>query len=452
MAAAVGIALACALAGASSVVTEGPVDDTVREAVKSLEASSVRRVPLEAYATAGLDALAEVDRCLDRRVQGASVRLTCGADALDAAWPPRTSDEVASLLSSALRLVEPTRQIRAERRQRVARGLARAVDDPFTAYLPPDVVATLSSQRTAFFAATPGVDVVPRDPTRVHDVRRGSDADRVGLAPGDRIVAIDGVPTAKLTFPEITARLQGADDSVVRLDVERAGAARVFRVARRLTADTEAQVQRLDRGVLYVSVPTFKAGVAQRVGQLLGETRPTGVVLDLRHNGGGLVPEGIALADLFLSAGPIGGVRSGPGRPAEDFTAKNDAADVTAPLVVLVDAGSASASELVSLVLKDRGRARVLGAATAGKGSVQRQIHLPDGGVLKVTAGYYVGPRGQRLDEKGVAPDRYLPPASGRTVLEGGDARGDAWVQSAVDALLGAERRAAAWWGSGPPP
>jgi carboxyl-terminal processing protease len=432
---------------------EGPADDVVSEVVKSLDASAVNAVPLDKYASFGLDALAEVDRCLTHQQLGAQIVVSCNGTSTTGVWPPKSADDVAVLLSNAMRLVDPSREIRTDRQRAVARGLARAVDDPFTAYLPPEMVAAATSKNTAMFAATPGVEVWPRDPTKVREVRRGSDGSRSGIEPGDRILAIDGDSVTGLSFPEIAAKLAGANDSVARLKVKTAQGEKDFQVARTLVPESDVETTVLNGNVLYVMLPVFKQGVAQKIKQVLWDVRPSGVILDLRHDGGGFVPEGIALADLFLSDGPIASLRSRPGRPGEDYTATRQPDDVTAPLVVLVDGGSASASELFTLALKERKRAQILGTTTSGKGSVQRQIKMPDGGVLKVTVAVYVGPLGNRLAENGVTPDRFLAQASTRTVIDGGDPRGDSWVLSALDALQGAHGgRDVAFSGVGPQP
>ena len=428
--------LAAWLAAKISHPVEGPPDDVVREVVKSLEASAVERVALDRYALFGLDALADLDHCLGRAADGANLVLSCGAQTYAVPWPPKSSDEVAILLTNAMRLVDPDHKITEDRTHAVARGLSRAVDDPFTAYLPPELVARVKSP---LFTATPGVEVWPRDPTRVRDVRRDSDSARAGIEPGDRLLAVDGVPCGRLTLPEVAAQLLGAPDSVVRLTMKTKDGEKTFTVARTLLPERDVVTKQLDNRVLYIMLPSFKQGIAQKIAQALWDVRPSGVILDLRHNGGGFVPEGIALADLFLKDGQIAGVRSGPGRPTEDFLAHKDPNDVDAPLVILVDSGSASASELLSMALKERKRATVLGTQTAGKGTVQRQIQLPDEGVLKVTVGYYVGALGNRLDDHGVTPDRTLAQAASRTVFEGGDPSRDSWILSALDALQGAK-------------
>lgn len=416
---------------------DAPVDDTIREVVKSLEASYVEPVPLDRYALFALDALADVEPCLGRKGEGAAMTLSCAERTVRVAWPPKSSDDVVKLVSGALRLVDGARAPKHDTVKAVCRALARAAGDPFTAYLPPELVAAITTSKPALFSAGPGIEVWPRDPTKIREVRRRSDAAANGIAAGDRIAAIDGQPTAGLTLPEITTKLQGADDSVVALQLKTPTGERTVRVGRSLFADSELVIKELDGGVIYVRVPVFKAGTARAVAQALWDGRPSGVILDLRHNGGGLVPEGIALADLFIGDGVVAGVRGRGGRVTEEYAARRDAKEIAAPLVVLVDGSSASASELVSMALKESRRARLLGAQTAGKGSVQFQIQLPDGGVLKVTTGYYVGPEGRRLPENGLEPHRFLSQPSSRTVLDGADPKKDGWVQAALDELRG---------------
>lgn len=452
------LGLAVALVAAPLVRAARPpasvptADETLREVVKSLEASHVEAVPLDRYALFALDALADLEPCLGRKGEAGALVLTCGTSSARVPWPPASSDAVIKVVGDALRLIGPARKADGAHLRVVARALARAAGDPYTAYLPPEMVAAITSNRPALFAATPGIDVWPRDPTKIREVTRGSDAAANGVAPGDRLVAIDGQPAAGMTLPEITTRLQGADDSVVTLTLKTPQGERTARVARALPAESEVLLQELPGGVLYARIPVFKAGVARAVAQALWDGRPAGVVLDLRHNGGGLVPEGIALADLFLSDGLIAGVKGRGGRVTEEYPAKKDPREVAAPVVLLVDAASASASELVAMALKESGRARLLGARTAGKGSVQFQIQLPDGGVLKVTTGHYVGPEGHRLPEGGLEPHRFLSPPTGKTVLDGADPRKDGWVQAALDELRGPRRGPGLVRGPGPQP
>lgn len=432
---------------------EGPVDETIKEVIASLDASYVEKLPLDRYALFALDALADSDRCLSRKAAPNAVVLACNGTTLTAPWPPAKPNDVAALLTNAIRLVDPQRAVSPAKVSKVARALAMASDDPFTAYLSPAMMATAASMKHGLAAATPGIDLWPRDPSRVREVRIGSDAHAKGIVPGDRIASIDGADVSALTFPEVLQRMTGPNASTVRLVVKKAttGQLSTFDVSRLLVPEDDVTTGRLGP-VLYVHIPIFKSGVAENLRQNLQAGAYAGVILDLRHNPGGLLPEGIGVLDTFLRDGVMAGVRSGPGRPTDDFVAHKDGFDTTVPLVVLIDGGSASASELTAMVLKDRGRATLLGATSAGKGSVQRQIPCPDGGFLKVTAGYYVGPTGKRLDEGGVRPHRFLAPASKRTVLEGANPLDDSWVLSALDALQEVERNAILYTGQGPTP
>lgn len=440
-------------ARSASTTAEETVDETLREVVASLDASSVTRVPLARYATAGLDALAGFDRCLSRTVDETTLSMSCAGRTLTAPWPPVRAAEVAALLSSAIRLVDPNRVLGPARVERVCRALAIAVDDPYTAYLSPSMMATAATMKQGIAAALPGVELWPREPAKVRDVRLGSDAAQKGIVAGDRLLAIDGVEVGTLTYFELLQRMSGHNGSELRLRIEsgQGGGPRDVVVTRLLVPEDE-----LRRGVvgsvLYIGVPVFKAGVATNVRHAIGAGVFSGVILDLRHNSGGLLSEGIALVDTFLRDGAIGGIRSGPGRPTDDFVAHRDTFDTSLPLVVLVDGQSASASEFTAMVLKERNRAVLLGSTTAGKGSVQRQIPLPDGGLLKVTAGHYTGPTGRRLDEGGVRPHRFLAPSARRTALEGGVIADDAWVLAALDSLQQVERSASLQPAVGPSP
>jgi carboxyl-terminal processing protease len=431
---------------------EGPPDETLKEVIASLDASYVEKVSLDRYALFALDALADAEKCLSRKAAPGAIVLACGADTVTAPWPPQKAADVAVLLTNAIRLTDPAREVKPARVQKLARALAQAVDDPFTAYLSPAMMATAASMKHGLAAATPGIDLWPRDPSKVREVRIGSDAHAKGIAPGDRIVSLDGADVASLTFSEVLQRMSGPSGSTLRLLVKKpGGATRTFEVSRLQVPEDNVRIARLGP-VLYVHIPVFKAGVAENVRQNLQAGAYAGVILDLRHNPGGLLPEGIGVLDTFLRDGPMAGVRSAPGRPTDDFVAHRDGFDTTVPLVVLIDGGSASASELTAMVLKDRNRATLLGATSAGKGSIQRQIPTPDGGFLKVTAGYYVGPTGKRLDEGGVRPHRFLAPARSRTVLEGANPIDDSWVLSALDALQEVERNNILYTGAGPTP
>jgi carboxyl-terminal processing protease len=427
------------LCGAPAVsAAESAADEVLKEVVMSLHASAVEKPSLAAMARSGLNALRDQSPCFEVMQKPGSLRMRCDSRQLEVPWPPKTGKETAILLTDAVKLADRRGNVEDKRVQWVARALAASLQDPYTAYLPPAMVARLDT-RMRSQKATPGIELSPRDPTRIREVRPGSDAMRQGLQEGDRIVAVDRRKAKEMTYAELSASLFGNAGSVIRFDVQGRinEPPRRVSVARHMVPEALVDTEPLPGGVLFVRVSEFQSGATQEVAEEIWASRPRGVVLDLRHNHGGLIQEGVALLDLFFSDGDIGGVKPRKGRPADDFQARHQPTDVGVPLVVLVDGGSASASELVSLVLQERGRAAIIGSPSLGKGSVQKMIRMPDSGVLRVTSAHYIGPSGQPLGMGGVQPDRFLSPPVGRTVLDGGSAKHDSWVLSALDLLEG---------------
>jgi carboxyl-terminal processing protease len=155
-------------------------------------------------------------------------------------------------------------------------------------------------------------------------------------------------------------------------------------------------------GVLRIAVRAFTAGVGEEVRAALQHPPQHGVVLDLRGNSGGLLPEAVAAASAFLDGGPVASYQSRGER--RELTAANGG-DTTTPLVVLVDGGTMSAAELLAGALQDRNRAVLVGARTFGKGTVQQPSRLADGSVLELTVGQYYTPAGRSPDGTGLQPD-----------------------------------------------
>lgn len=429
-----------------SAFTSGPVfardarapDPLLVEVIMSLHASAVEAPSLEGLARAGLSAIHDRHPCVRVLRKDDQIRVVCESASLTAPWPPRDGRQTAALLSDAIDLVGKEGSARTKLVQWVARSVADALEDPYTAYLPPETVAKLETHLRSRLA-TAGFELSPQEPDRVREVRPGSDAAQSGLGEGDRVLAIDNHPVSGLTYAERNALLVGPAGSTVRLDILPAsgGAPKMLILKRSILPEQTVAAETLPGGALYVRVGSFAPGVARRVAEEIWDRGRPPVVLDLRHNSGGLIQEGIALLDLFFGEGHIGGVMPRRGRPADEYHAAHQPTDVKVPLVVLIDGGSASAAELVAMVLKERERAVVLGSPSLGKGSVQKVIRMPDGGVLRVTSAYYTGPGGKPLGIGGVRPHRFLSPAIGRTVLEGGSAARDSWVLSALDVLEG---------------
>jgi len=259
-----------------------------------------------------------------------------------------------------------------------------------------------------------GVVVTPDDGViKVMSVADGMPANKAGIKPDDRITAIDGLPVAGRDFSDAIDKMRGLIGTKVVLTVVRADQKKPFDVTLvRAVVSVNATIARREGDVGYIRMPGFNEhtadGLEKAVRDLKKQIGPgiKGYVLDLRGNPGGLVDQAIQVSDDFLNAGEIVSTR---GRHAED-TQRYDAkpGDITdgKPLVVLINAGSASASEIVSGALQDHKRATVIGMTSFGKGSVQTIIPLGEGrGALRLTTARYYTPSGHSIQAQGIIPD-----------------------------------------------
>jgi carboxyl-terminal processing protease len=413
-------------------------DETLSELYAGLAASSNRAEPItmQAYLADALRILRATNPCLSVVDKGSTTTIACGKAKKSFPTSPQSPEDTATFITAALDVVHAQSDDRLSRREAICRSAAKLVGDPFTAYFTPAAVKASDVN-----VAGPGIEMWPKHPTEIRSVVPGGPAYNMGIRPGDHVKMIDGVDISELVYFEVQQKLMGPVATSVVLDVEKkAGGGDVVHTLNRTQAPQRSvrldAVSDPEGRILYVHLPGFFADTPKQVSDWLSKN-PTavGLVLDLRQNPGGLIPSAVKLLDLFLSDGYLAGIRTKKNRPTDDNSATPDFAGI--PLVVMVDGGSASAAELTAMVLRERGRAKVVGYQTAGKGTVQQQIRLPDGGLLKVTAGYYVGPNETRLPDDGLVPNPQLIQTQTGGVLEGGDPAKDAWVQAAIEVLRG---------------
>jgi len=331
--------------------------------------------------------------------------------------------------------------------EKAVRGMVAALD-PHSAYLDSEEFDEI---RLSTMGSYPGVGIEVAAEDGVVKVLRpieGSPAQQAGLLPGDEIVRIDGVDIGADLAGAI-ARMRGAPGSLVTLTVRREGSAALIEFALRRTRVAVHSVgeQTLEPGYGYLRITTFSETTAQDVSRAISHLKRDntgslkGLVIDLRNNPGGVLEAGVAVADDFLDAGLI---VSADGRtPEARFRMEASPGDLIdgAPLVVLVNGGSASASEIVAGALKDHGRALIVGRRTYGKGSVQTVIPLAHGGAVKLTTSRYFTPSGASIHGKGIMPD-VLEEGPGQPPAELAPAKDaapllarDADVRVALDAL-----------------
>lgn len=244
----------------------------------------------------------------------------------------------------------------------------------------------------------------------------GSPADRAGIEPGDAIVALDGKPLLGIKPPDLVRMMRGELGTKLRLTIRDATDKKlrdVVLVREKINVASVRPVL-MKGGVAYFRIKAFQQGTHRELSHALGDIlerygTPSGVVLDLRNNPGGLVSEATAVTDEFLTRGPIYSTRH-RNRILKEASAHSGGAFTRGPLVVLINEYSASAAELVAGALRDSGRAKLVGARTFGKGSVQTIMNLAHGGALKLTTALYYTPSGQAVQARGIFPHVTVDP------------------------------------------
>ncbi|MCZ8171342.1 MAG: S41 family peptidase, partial [Brevundimonas sp.] len=257
---------------------------------------------------------------------------------------------------------------------------------------------------------------------RVIAPMKGSPADKAGVKAGDYITHLDGKLIYGVEIDEAVAQMRGEAGTSIRLTLFREGREEPFDVTvTRGVIELEPVTWSLEKDIGIISVNEFSRDVGVDVGAAITDLRKqaggklAGLVLDLRQNPGGSLDEAVALSDLFLTKGDIVSQRGRNARDNEFYRAEEmipgDAAKGL-PLIVLIDAGSASASEIVAGALQDQRRALIMGERSFGKGSVQSLFELDRTHAIKLTTARYYTPAGKSVQEGGIDPDIRVPQLS----------------------------------------
>jgi carboxyl-terminal processing protease len=290
------------------------------------------------------------------------------------------------------------------------------LDEPFTRLLRPEQYRSLKVN-TAGELSGVGLQIgVKADSKSIEVIApiAGSPAAQAGILPHDTIVEIDAVPTSELTLDTAAVRMRGVTGTNVSLIIQTADNAprEVILIRQKIELNPVTAELHTENGrkIGYLRLAQFSAKAAEELGENITNLKKqgaTGYVLDLRNNPGGLVSAGVEIARQWLNQGTI--VYTVDRRGAIDSIDSTGTALTDSPLVVLVNEGTASASEILAGALQDNGRAKLIGAKTFGKGLIQSLFDLPNGSGLAVTVAKYETPNHHDIHKLGITPDRVVP-------------------------------------------
>ncbi|HVN91812.1 MAG TPA: S41 family peptidase [Candidatus Binataceae bacterium] len=283
--------------------------------------------------------------------------------------------------------------------------------DPHSAYLTPDLYRDLEVETRGSFGGI-GIEItIKNDMLTVVAPIEGTPAEKAGIKSGDQIIKINDDFTKGMTLTDAVKMMRGPKGSKIRLTLHRQGISDLFNVsvARDVIRIQSVKSKELQDGYGYIRISTFQDGTTEDVEKAIEKFSKNGqikgLVLDLRDNPGGLLNQAVSVSDDFLDGGLIVYTQGRAENQQQKYFAHKKKSFKDYPMVVLVNGGSASASEIVSGALQDQRRALVVGTLTFGKGSVQTILPLDDESALRLTTARYYTPNGRSIQAVGITPD-----------------------------------------------
>ncbi|UCD86686.1 MAG: S41 family peptidase [Desulfobacterales bacterium] len=291
------------------------------------------------------------------------------------------------------------------------RGMITSID-PHSAYLLPDAYKDLQIETKGEFSGIGIVITLQDDVVTVISPIEGTPAYEAGIEAGDQIIKVDGEDTKAMMLWEAVKKMRGKKGSTVVITIRRKEVPEPidFSIVRDIIPLESVRSHLLKPGYGYVRITNFREKTARDVNTALKELESgkiplKGLILDLRDNPGGLLDQAIHVADIFLDSGQIVSIKGRQKPHSKVYMAHRDTEKHSYPIVLLINGGSASASEIVAGALQDHGRCVVLGTTSFGKGSVQTVEPLRDGSGLKLTIARYYTPDGHAIQARGIIPD-----------------------------------------------
>lgn len=291
------------------------------------------------------------------------------------------------------------------------RGMLNSLGDQFTQYVEPKLAQVMEDDMSgAFDGVGATIKQTARGEIQIVRTYPGMPADKAGILAGDVIESVNGQRVVGMGTNEVVALLRGPRGTQVKLTLKRDDKPKPFELAViRARIEIQLVTSKMvgDGKIGYVSLNEFSRPASEKLEKdikALLEKNPKALILDLRDNPGGLLQQAVEVGDLFLKEGPYVIERDYSGKKTT-LNTSNDGIAQDIPMVVLVNSGSASASEIVAGALQDYGRAKLIGQTTFGKGSVQSTQRLSNGGQLRITIQHWFTPKDRGIHGSGIAPD-----------------------------------------------
>jgi len=319
--------------------------------------------------------------------------------------------------------------------QGAIRGMLEALGDPDTSYMDPQTYKEADSELEGSYEGIGAIVDTTRDYLTIISTFPSSPAEKVGILSGDQIVALDHEDMTGMDPEAVRQKVKGSAGTVVHLTIARAGetAPLEFNITRaRITVDS-ASGKMLDNEIAYVQITTFGNNTTKELNSTLRTLmaqKPRGLVLDLRDNGGGYLETAVEVVSQFQGNGVVLYEQYGDGTK-KPYNATSGRLATKIPMVVLINEGTASASEITAGALQDYDRAKIVGVVSYGKGSVQNWVAISnDQGAVRVTIARWLTPKDRQIDGKGLTPDVYI-----QRTAEDRQAKRDPQLDVAVEAL-----------------
>ena len=289
-------------------------------------------------------------------------------------------------------------------------GMMETLGDDHTFYMEPEAFESENSSLQGSYEGIGAYVDTDGDYLTIISPIEGSPADQAGLQPGDRIVALDGEDMTGIAPEQVRLKVLGPEGSDVTLTIARDGEPETLRfvITRAAIVIRSAEGKMLEDGIAYVDINTFGEKTTSELRQALDELmaqNPRGIIIDLRNNPGGYLTTAVEVSSEFIDDGVVLIEQYGDGK-RDEYKASGNGRATDIPIVVLINEGSASASEILAGALQDYGRATLVGVQSYGKGSVQNRVPLSDNqGAARVTIAKWLTPNERAIDGVGLTPD-----------------------------------------------